>query len=438
MTTAAPPNPYQPPTIVPQLEKPAAMSPQQELSTPALIGMVFLAAVAMAATLPGRTHGLGLITEGLLAESGLDRNDYATLNLVATLVGALFCWPCGWLLDRLGMRLTSAGVVALLGVSTLGIAMTNSIPMLWLWVTLTRGFGQSMLSVVSITLIGKASVGPRHRYAMAGYALLVSVLFMIAFQTMGPVIKAAGWRIAWQGLGWVVLSLTPFFALLVIEPHKGMNDSTAKASNEPKTSAISSATVQQALATPAFWIFLLTSSLFALVSSGVSLFNQSILAERHFDARVFIMVLTISTFAGLVSNLATGWLAQFVSYNRLMAASMALYTLALLCFPLVTQLWQVYLYAVAMGLCGGVVTVVFFGVWSHAYGHQHLGKIQGIAQAATVVSSAIGPLAFSRCLTYFGSYTPAFWLIAPCVGLLAIAAWVVPTPRAVAETWERD
>lgn len=434
MSTAAPPNPYQSSTVASQPEKSAEMSPRQELFTPALIGMVVLAAVAMAATLPGRTHGLGLITEGLLAESRLDRNDYATLNLVATLVGALFCWPCGWLLDRLGMRITSASVVALLGVSTLGIAMTNSIPMLWLWVTLTRGFGQSMLSVVSITLIGKASIGPRHRYAMAGYALLVSVLFMIAFQTMGPVIKAAGWRIAWQGLGWVVLSLTPFFALLVIEPQQESEESSANVSDE--RNAIASATVRQALATPAFWIFLLTSSLFALVSSGVSLFNQSILAERHFDASVFIMVLSISTFAGLVSNLATGWLAQFVSYNRLMAASMALYTLALLCFPLATQLWQVYLYAVAMGLCGGVVTVVFFGVWSHAYGRRHLGKIQGIAQAATVVASALGPLAFSRCLTYFGSYTPAFWLIAPCVGLLAIAAWVVPTPRAVAGTWE--
>jgi MFS family permease len=119
-----------------------------------------------------------------------------------------------------------------------------------------------------------------------------------------------------------------------------------------------------------------------------------------------------------------------------MAASMGLYTLALLAFPFVNQLWQVYAYGIAMGLCGGVVTVVFFGVWSHAYGRDHLGKIQGLAQAATVLASALGPLAFAECLRYFGSYTPAFWIIAPCVGLLAVAAWLVPTPRAVAGKWD--
>ena len=59
-----------------------------------------LAALAMVATLPGRTHGLGLITEPLLADLGLDRVGYAAVNLWATLLGALFCVPCGWLLDR--------------------------------------------------------------------------------------------------------------------------------------------------------------------------------------------------------------------------------------------------------------------------------------------------------------------------------------------------
>jgi MFS family permease len=431
MTTIAPPNPYQSPQHAPPLPESTGDSARSGLSTLALCGMVVLAAVAMAGTLPGRTHGLGLITEGLLTDLRLDRNNYATLNLVATLIGALFCWPCGWLLDRLGMRITSAAVLALLGVSTLGIAITDSIPMLWLWVTLTRGFGQSMLSVVSITLIGKASIGPRQKHAMAGYALLVSVLFIVAFSIMEPLIAASGWRVAWRGLGWTVLALAPLFALLVVEP-RGQKQLSEKAPSD-----VSSATMQQALLSPAFWIFVLTSSLFALVSSGVSLFNQSILAERNFDASVFFNLLKLSTFAGLVSNLATGWLARYVSYSRLMAAAMTLYTLALLAFPLVTQLWHVYAYGIAMGLCGGVVTVVFFGVWSHAYGRDHLGKIQGLAQAATVVGSAVGPLAFSGCLTYFGSYTPAFWIIAPCVGVLAVAAWLVPTPRATAGTWDQ-
>jgi len=43
-----------------------------------------VAALAMVGTLPGRTQGLGLITEPLLVDLGVDRVQFAQINLVAT------------------------------------------------------------------------------------------------------------------------------------------------------------------------------------------------------------------------------------------------------------------------------------------------------------------------------------------------------------------
>jgi len=40
-----------------------------------------VAALAMVATLPGRTQGLGLVTEPLIADLGIDRVTYAGVNL---------------------------------------------------------------------------------------------------------------------------------------------------------------------------------------------------------------------------------------------------------------------------------------------------------------------------------------------------------------------
>ena len=48
-----------------------------------------VAALAMVGTLPGRTQGLGLITEPLMRDLGFSRVVYAQVNLVATLIGAL-------------------------------------------------------------------------------------------------------------------------------------------------------------------------------------------------------------------------------------------------------------------------------------------------------------------------------------------------------------
>src|SRR5262245_56146966 len=72
---------------------------------------VAVAAVAMVATLPGRTHGLGLVTEPLLADLKLDRVSFGAVNLWATLLGAVACVPCGWLLDRIGIRVVMAAVL---------------------------------------------------------------------------------------------------------------------------------------------------------------------------------------------------------------------------------------------------------------------------------------------------------------------------------------
>src|SRR3982750_2211487 len=75
-----------------------------------------LAALAMVATLPGRTQGLGLITESLLKDLKLDRVTYAQMNLWATLIGSLFCLGIGRLLDQLGSRVALSLVSLSLGI----------------------------------------------------------------------------------------------------------------------------------------------------------------------------------------------------------------------------------------------------------------------------------------------------------------------------------
>ena len=50
--------------------------------------VLLVAAAAMVGTLPGRTQGLGLITEPLLADLRISRVRYAELNFWATILGS--------------------------------------------------------------------------------------------------------------------------------------------------------------------------------------------------------------------------------------------------------------------------------------------------------------------------------------------------------------
>src|SRR5262249_8740972 len=72
--------------------------------------VLLLAAAAMVGTLPGRTQGLGLITEPLLADLHISRISYATLNLWATIVGSAGAIGVGQLIDRYGSRIVLTSV----------------------------------------------------------------------------------------------------------------------------------------------------------------------------------------------------------------------------------------------------------------------------------------------------------------------------------------
>jgi MFS family permease len=388
-----------------------------------------LAALAMVGTLPGRTQGLGLVTEPLLRDLGIGRVQFAEINLVATLVGSLFCLGVGRLIDRVGSRLVLTLLSLCLGAVVLAMSGVGGAAALLVLVTLTRGFGQSALSVASLALVGKW-FSRRLSTAMGVYALVMSIGFMIAFPAVGAAVQARGWRSAWATIGFaLVLVLAPlFWALVRSGPEKvGLEVDGGGPVGEAAPPS-SGATLRDALLSPAFWVFALSAAVYGLVASGIALFNESILAERGFDPTTYYRTLVVTALVALVGNFAGGAFAAKGSMRRLLAAAMLLLTLALAGLPRVTTQPQVMAYAVVMGLAGGFVMVVFFSFWGRAYGRAHLGRIQGAAQILTVLASAVGPLLLAQCVAWTGSYATAFHALAGVVALLGLCALVVPVP----------
>jgi MFS family permease len=388
-----------------------------------------LAALAMVGTLPGRTQGLGLVTEPLMRDLGLGRVLFAQINLVATLAGSLFCIGIGRLIDRVGSRLVVTLVTGSLGVVVLLMSATEAVWALVVLVTLTRGFGQSALSVASLALVGKW-FSRRLSLAMGVYALVMSIGFMAAFPAVGAAVQAHGWRAAWAGVGLcLLLGVAPLSWLFVRSTPEdlGLEVDGGPGPREEQRPVLG-ATLGQALRTPSFWVFALAAAAYGLVASGIALFNESILAERGFDPRTYYRTLVITALTALVGNFAGGAFASKGSMRRLLAAAMLLLTLSLAALPQVRTQAHVMAYAVVMGLAGGFVMVVFFSFWGRAYGRVHLGRIQGAAQILTVLASAVGPLVLAECVARTGSYAVAFHALAAVVAVLGIAAAVVPVP----------
>lgn len=390
---------------------------------------VGMAALAMVGTLPGRTQGLGLVTEPLMRDLSIGRVLFAQINLVATLVGSLFCLGIGRLIDRNGSRLVLTVVSLCLGAVVLAMSGTRGVWPLLVLITLTRGFGQSALSVASLALVGKW-FSRRLSVAMGVYALVMSIGFMAAFPAVGAAVQASGWRSAWAGVGLaLVLVLAPLSWLFVRSTPEGVGlEVDGGRPSAVDAVGAAGATLMDALATPAFWVFALAASVYGLVASGIALFNESILAERGFDPSTYYRTLVVTALTALLGNFAGGAFASRGSLRRLLAVAMLLLTLSLTALPYVTTQTHVMAYAVVMGLAGGFVMVVFFSFWGRGYGRAHLGRIQGAAQILTVLASAVGPLLLAQCVAWTGSYAAAFYTLAAVVALLGMAAVVVPVP----------
>jgi MFS family permease len=429
------------------LHAPVAAPPLRRTFSTSIAAAVGIAAAAMVATLPGRTHGLGLVTEPLLADLGLGRVPFAALNFWATLVGSAFCLPVGWMIDRLGVRVVLAAVliglgfvvVGMTGVTTGGASFgiptpevffvggveTAVVPLdLFVLVMLTRGLGQSALSVVSLALVGKAA-GNRPGAVIGLYSFLVAIGFMGAFAAVKATFEQlhADWRTVWAGIGWALIAFGVLSLVFVRNPRTATADAVSAGSG--KTHGL---TLGAALLTPGFWVFALATSFYGMVAAGMSLFNQSLLAERGFEREVFLTITTVTPLIGLAANLLAGLLATRIRLGLLLAAGLVIQSIALAAFPAVSTFPEVYAYAAAMGSAGGVLTVVFFTVWRQEFGPAHLGQIQGAAQLFTVLASAAGPLVLAAGQRAHGSYAPVVQKLALVAAAFAVAATIVPLP----------
>ena len=397
--------------------------------------VLLVAAAAMVGTLPGRTQGLGLITEPLLTDLKISRVGYAQLNLWATLIGSAGAIGVGRLIDQFGSRVVLTVVAAALAAVVCLMSRVTSFPELAIAITLTRALGQSALSVVSLAMVGQWFVR-RINAAMAIYSVVLSIGFMIAFPVVGFAVQMHGWRQAWLMVGIAILAgLAPLAWLVVRRSPESIGlipDGLPTIDDGRSTiDDVTGYTLRAALLTPAFWVFAIGAALYGLVASGIGLFNESILVERGFGPNIYYETLVVTAMTGLAGNFLGGWLAGYVPLNRLMAISLFVLTGGLVALPRLSTHAMVMAWAACMGLGGGLVMVMFFSVWPRVYGRRHLGRIQGVAQALTVLASALGPLLLATCVAWTGSYRAMFYILAAIIGMFGLAALAVPLPEPV-------
>ena len=366
-------------------------------------------------------YGLPFYYDFMVREFGWSRAQVTSGNAISKLlIGPLFGFAAGWIVDRFGPRRLMIAGVLLAGVALVGLGSIDSLAGFYFFY-LCNALGyvcggplpnQVLLSRWFTTARGRA-MGFAYLGIGAGGAL---VPFLGVWLTA---------RFGWQG---ALRALGALIVLVALPLAVGVPESPTAARRAGQLPD-EHAPVGGAFRSPAFYL-LLVGSMCSIAAVGGT--NQHLKLYLSLDhgfaqgeaARVASLVLA----ASLVGRLSMGWLADRFAKKHVMLLVYLLVASAIPLLYLPPTPGSVYLFAAVFGLGLGGEYMVIPLMAAELFGVRVLGRLLGVVLTADGVAEALAPVLVGRLRDVSGSYAGGFAVLIAFA--LAGAAAIALLPRA--------
>lgn len=397
--------------------------------------MVAVAALGIFFSGPGQTYSNSVYIASYIEAFGMSQTEVASIYSAATFVSGMLLFAMGKLTDKYGRRAMLTIAAVMLGLSCLFNSLVTGPVMLFFGFFLIRYFGQGSMTLLPNTLVSQWFVAYRGR-ALA-FAALGGLLGAAAFPPLiNALIGAWGWQSSWRIIGVAILLLFAPVAFLLVRDRPeeaGLLPDGAKASDEASASAIQTHSqedswlLKEAAGTRSFWLIMLCCMIPSMVNTGITFQIFSILGEKMIDRHTTAFLLGLTPLVSFGCSLLAGFVSERILPHRLLAITFAINIIPPVILMTADHFAGALAFAICWGAAWGFISIPLGLIWPHYYGRKHLGSIQGVAHAATVIGSALGPIPFGWAFDRFGSYTAilaasaAIWAAGAALSLFASA-----------------
>lgn len=260
-------------------------------------------------------------------------------------------------------------------------------------------------------------------------------------------IDGFGWRVAYLGLGALVLFVgLPVVAIFIRErpPEMGPEKGSATWRPEGGTSIRTplGMTTVDALREPTSWGMILIGFLVAVSLNGAEIHMIPLLTDRGIspDTATGLFALILGVFS-TIGRLGTGWLFDRFFAPRVALVVFLLSGVGLTCVLVSNALWPCFIMVTLLGLGAGSESDVLGYLTGRYFGLKAFGQIYGLVFAGFMVGTAIGPYLFGLLFDLSHSYrVPLAISIGLILAMCAVLAMLPKFPdfAAGAENETRD
>ena len=352
-------------------------------------------------------YGLPFFYDFMVKEYGWSRTVVTSGNALGKLVvGPLFGFIAGWMIDKYGPRRLMLSGILMMGVALIGLSFSDNLGMFYLFyifnalgyvcggplpcqVLISRWFEKNRGKAMGIAYLGIGTGGALVPQIAAGLE------------------KSIGWHNALASLGILIM----LFALPMVYFIKGASVKPAV----PGKSA-EAIPIRNILTNRNFYLLALGSMCSIGAVGGVGQHLKLYLRDINFSQSDAANVMSFVLLSSLAGRLLMGWLADIFRRKYVM---MMIYLIVAAAIPLLLMPdfpGRIYIFAVIFGVGLGGDYMIIPLMAGDLFGIRALGRTMGIILVADGVAESMFPMLVGRLYDSAGSYTPGF-IILICVAL---------------------
>jgi len=376
-------------------------------------------------------YGLPFFYDFMVTDFGWSRARVTSGNAISKLlVGPLFGFLAGWIIDRFGPRRMMMSGILMAGMALVMLSYMTSLWMFYLaYLFSALGYvcGGPLPNQVLISRWFDTSRGRAMGFAYIGIGIGGAVVPWLAL----PLIEGMGWQPALRVIGFIIIGLSLPLAFFVKDAPPSFQGGSKTAPMVPVRSVLSNR----------YFYLLAIGSMCSIAAVGGTNQNLKLFLSLDvaFTQEHIKNVVSLILASSIIGRLLMGWLADRFPRKYVM---LLIYLIVASAIPLLfaaDRSGMIYLFAVVFGIGLGGDYMIIPLMAADLFGVRVLGRVMGIILTADGVAEATAPMLVGYLRDTGGDYTMGFYTLIALALAGAAAILFLPKERvADAEPVEAD